>query len=98
MGLSAFSAESEINGPSAHLHMIVSKSREPVRIVLPRIFVVADSNRHGIEQLHNGGKDFSLAEPAAGEVFLDLSPNVRQRCSEHRHPVEFRLIANLTVG
>jgi hypothetical protein len=87
----------EVHGLAGYVDMIVAERGQSEGIVLPRIVVIANSDRHSIKKMHDGSEDFLLRHPAATEILLDLRADARKRGSEGGHAGELRLISDLTI-
>jgi hypothetical protein len=92
--LAALPAEAELHRPARDLGVAVAEGGETERPVVARVFLVADANERGLQELDDGGQDAAAREPAVGEVFLEAGTDEGQGLPEGEHAAVFRLVAH----
>src|SRR5688572_29975509 len=75
--------------------MTIPHRREPERLVLPGVLVVADADEGCLQQANDGGDDLFPGEAVLAQILIDALANARQRAPERDHVLVFRLVADL---
>ncbi len=91
----AFAAKLELDRRPRHADVTATQRGKSERVILARVFFVADSNPADLEQSHDCGQDLFTRQPGQGQIAIDLTPNGRQLFAERQHPVVFGCVTNL---
>ena len=91
----ALASEREPHAAAADLDMRVPQRRQAERLVLPRVFVVADPDERLLEQLDDRGQDLVLRQSGTPQVGVGAAAHARQRLREADQAVVLRLVADL---
>src|SRR5882724_11209707 len=76
-----------------HVHMSILHGRKTERFVFPRILFIADPDEASLQKLHDCREHFLPRQTAQSQIFLQPSPNFRQRFPEMDQSIVFVLIA-----
>src|SRR5688572_13237451 len=94
--LAALPAELETNCSAADAHMFVPHRRQPERLVLSRVLLVADPNEAALEQLHQRCQYLLARQSRPRQVGPRPASEDRQRLCERLHAIELGLVARGT--
>ena len=81
-GHAAFGAKMKMDRLSPHVRMPILHRRQAKGMILPRIFVVADSYQRRFEQPDDGGQNLLARQPGAAQIAAHAPANPRQRLAE----------------
>jgi hypothetical protein len=96
VGLAGLPFEPESHRRSRDPRMRTAHRRQTERLVVARVFLVADANGCLLEQLHDGGKHLLPAQAWRCAIGGGACPQCRQRGSELDHAPVLRLVAHST--
>jgi len=88
----AFRAKVERHSLAAHLYVMIPERRQAVRMIRPRVLVVADTDQRLLEQADDGGEDALAGERRPFHVGRHPAANARQRRAELDEMVVLRFI------
>src|SRR5688572_27671480 len=74
---------------------MVAQRGQAVRLVAPRVFIVAHAQQRAIHQAHDAGYDLLPRQAAPAKVALDAAADRRQGTAERPQPIELAAVAAL---
>src|SRR5262245_2215035 len=77
--------------------MLVTERRQPERLILLSIFLVAHTHGGRIEQAYDRGDYLRLGQSGEREVRDNPAADLGKRRAESDHPAKLRLVADLPV-
>src|SRR5450432_2982769 len=75
--------------------MAIAHRGQAKRLVIARIFLIADANKSSLQKLHNGGQDLVSLEAGELQVAIDAFSDFRQGLPEQSHLLVLVLVADL---
>ena len=92
--LPAFAAEMKPNFRRRDVDVLVLERRQAVRIVVARVFLVADPERRFFEQRNDRRQNLFARQPGQPHIDGDRGANRRQSFGEVNHAIELRFVAD----
>lgn len=92
--LPALAPKLETQTGASHLDMPVAQGAQAVRLIVARVFQIADTHVSRLQKAHDSGEDFFARQSGQAQVLPDTAPDRGKNFCEIEQPVKLGRIAN----
>ena len=89
----AFAAELKPQRGARDIYVMISHGGEAERIVVPRVFLIADPDQGRFQQPNHSGQDFFTGKPGPRQILLSPAADGRQNLAKRDQPVVFGFVS-----
>ena len=89
----AFATELKPQRGARHIDVMIPHGGEAERIVVPRVFLIADPDQGRFQQPNHSGQDFLTGKPGPRQILLSPAADGWENLAECDQPVVFGFVS-----